>query len=158
MDTEQDHDMDLSDGSLDGSLGGSRSPTHAMTEDLFTKKEIRSILEIMPKGAQLEYDWMDVQMSHYNELSDIEAADELTKEMNTFLKSWNKVNEESAYQQTAASNTTKSLKRPRSPEGEGETTRPEFEEQSTQDPTVKDAETRVDKIFGPRPLSKRRVH
>jgi hypothetical protein len=51
MNTEQDHDMDLSD----GSLAGSRNPTYAMTADSFTKEETESILKAMEKCMELDY-------------------------------------------------------------------------------------------------------
>jgi hypothetical protein len=130
MNNDQDHDMDDSD----GSLAGSSNPTYPMTDDIFTKEKTESILEAMEKGDQIDYKWMNVERSTYHKWKNIKEADKLTKKMNTLLSFWHKVNEEKRYQETAASNTAKSLKRPRSSEDGGETDR---------DPSINNAETDV---------------
>jgi len=166
MNNEQDHDMDLSD----ESLVGSRNPTYAMPDDLFTKEETEWILKkAMPKDKELDYNWMQIERSTHHEWNNFEEADKLTKKMNASLSFWYKVNEEKKYQetvtsntakslnqQTAASNTGKSLKRPRSSEDGRETDQDPFiNEVETR---VNDDKTRVDDISDPRPPSKRRVH
>lgn len=105
MDTGQDHDMGLSDTSL--------APLYAMTDDLFTKEERESILEAMDKCMEIDYNWMNVQRSTYHEWNNIKEADKLTIQMNALLSFGH---EEKRYQETVASNTAKSLKRPRSSE------------------------------------------
>jgi hypothetical protein len=149
MNTEQDQNMDPSD----GSLAGSRNPPYAMTDDLFTKEETESILKAMSKCMELDYMCMSDQRSTYRERKNIKEADKLTKQMNALLSFWH---EEKRYQDTVASNTVKSLKRPRSSEDGRETEQGlSVNEAETR---VNDANTRVDNNVDSRPPSKRRVH
>jgi GMP synthase PP-ATPase subunit len=141
MDTEQDYDMGFSA----ASLAGSRYPPCAMTDDLLTKEERESILKAMDKCMEIDYNWMAAQKSIYYEWNNIKEADKLTKQMNTLLSFWHKVNEEKRCQETVASNTVKSLKRLRSSEDGRET---------DQDHIVNDPETDMnDTETGANPIS-----
>jgi hypothetical protein len=104
MDTEQNHDMGLSDTYL--------APLYAMTDDLFTSEEIDSILEGTPKSIVADHMCMNEERSKYYEWKNYEGAAKLTKQMNALLSFCHEEKKRWADQQTAASNTAKSLKRP----------------------------------------------
>jgi hypothetical protein len=88
---------------------------------------------------------MDVQRSTYHEWKNIKEADKLTKQMNALLSFCHEEKKIWADQQTAASNTVKSLKRPRSSEDGRET---------NQDHAVLNVETDVnDTETGANPIS-----
>jgi hypothetical protein len=141
MDNEQDPDMDPSD----GSLAGSRNPPYAMIEDSFTSEEIDSILEGTPKSTVADHMCMNEERSKHSEWKSYEGAAKLTKQMNALLSFCHEEKKRWADQQTAASNTAKSLKRPRS-SGNG---RENGQDHSVNNPEtdVNDAETGADDIF-----------
>jgi hypothetical protein len=77
MDTEQDHEMVDSDGSLAGSM----NPPYSMTQDVLTNEETDSILKALPWRTVADYKWMHEKRSRCHEWSDIEGAKSLTEEI-----------------------------------------------------------------------------
>jgi len=138
MDPEQDQTIGFSE----LSLAESRNAPNATTHDSITQKETDSIVKGMLKCTQIDYKWMDSQRSTYYELGEFERADKVTKRMNALLS---EEKEDWDNQQTAASNTAKSLKRPRSSENGRETNQDVFVKNAEAD--VDDAATSADTIF-----------